>query len=101
MARFDVYSMPGRGRAGYLLDVQADLLQDLSTRVVVPLLPPDTAPKQARDLNPSFDINGQPHLMLTQFIAAVPKRELLKPRLSLRERSDEIARALDLLLIGF
>jgi len=101
MARFDVHPMPGRGRTGYLLDVQADLLEDLSTRVVVPLLPPDIAPKPARDLNPSFDIKGQPHLMLTQFIAAVPKRDLVKARLSLRDRSDDIARAIDLLLIGF
>ena len=101
MARYDVYPMPGKGQTGYLLDVQADLLQDLSTRVVVPLLPPDAAPKPARDLNPAFDINGQPHLMLTQFIAAVPAKDLRKPRLSLSARSDDIARALDLLLIGF
>lgn len=101
MARFDVYPMPGPDRAGYLLDVQANLLQDLATRVVVPLLPADIAPKPARDLNPAFDIDGQPHLLLTQFIAAVPKKELKKPRLSLSAKSDEIARALDLLLIGF
>ena len=57
-----------------MLDVQADLLQDLGTRVVMPLLPPDLAPKPARGLNPASDIGGQPYLMLTQFIAAMPAK---------------------------
>ena len=56
MGRFDVYAMRGQSEARYVLDVQADLLQDLTTRV---------APKQARGLNPAFEVNGQPHLMLT------------------------------------
>ena len=44
---------------------------------------------------------GGPHLMLTQFIAAVPAKELRKPLLSLDARSDDIMRALDMLLIKF
>ena len=42
MARFDVYRNPEG--SGYLLDVQADLLSDLNTRVVVPLIPAELAP---------------------------------------------------------
>lgn len=38
--------------------------------------------------------------MLTQFIAAVPVKDLQKPRLSLNAQSDDISRALDLLLIS-
>ena len=38
--------------------------------------------------------DGQPHLMLTQFIATVPAKELRKPVLSLDARSDDIMRAL-------
>lgn len=34
MARFDVYK--NAGGSGYLLDVQADLLNHLNTRIVVP-----------------------------------------------------------------
>jgi toxin CcdB len=37
MPRLDVHAMPAGRKAGYLLDVQADLLSGLSTRVVVPL----------------------------------------------------------------
>ena len=101
MGRYDVYPAPGQGGAGYVLDVQADLLQGLSTRVVVPLLPAEAAPRPARGLSPAFDIDGQPHLMLTQFIAAVPTKELRTAVLSLDTRSDDIMRALDMLLIGF
>lgn len=45
MARLDVYSLPGERRAGYIVDVQADLLSHLATRVVVPLLLEKEAPK--------------------------------------------------------
>lgn len=38
MPRHDVHPMPGRAE-GYILDVQADLLSHLGTRIVVPLLP--------------------------------------------------------------
>ena len=101
MGRFDVYPMPGRGGNGYVLDVQADLLQDLDTRAVVPLLPPQVAPKPAGGLNPTFEIDGRPHLMLTQFIAAVAAKELRRPVVSLDACSDDITRALDIFLTGF
>ncbi|WP_231098549.1 CcdB family protein [Gluconobacter oxydans] len=38
MARFDVYRLAGRGEARFVLDVQADILDELGTRIVVPLL---------------------------------------------------------------
>ncbi len=101
MARFDVYPSPAKGGVGYVLDVQADLLRDLDTRVVVPLLPPEQAPKPASGLNPAFEIDGQTHLMLTQFLAAIPARALKASVLSLEARHDDITRALDCLLVGF
>lgn len=39
--------------------------------------------------------------MLTQFIAAVPERELKRTITSLKKHSDDITRALDILLTGF
>ncbi len=101
MSRFDVYPTPGTGRTGYVLNVQTDFLEALGTRVVVPLRTAEQAPMPARGLNPIFDIDGRPHLMLTQFIAAVPARDLRRSVLSLATKRDEITRALDLLLAGF
>ncbi|MFC3127403.1 CcdB family protein [Pseudoroseomonas globiformis] len=100
MARLDFHPMPGGG-AGYVLDVQAELLDHLATRVVVPLLPAQSAPAPISELNPVFEIGGERHVMLTQALAAIPLRELKRPAGSLAERHDAVTRALDTLLIGF
>lgn len=63
MARFDVYANPGG--TGYVLDVQADVLHELNTRIVVPLLPSAQAPLPAKRLNPVFAIGDEPHTMVT------------------------------------
>ncbi len=54
MARLDVYPVPGKSRGRYVVDVRANLLSHLATRIVMPLLPEDVAPKPIRDLNPVF-----------------------------------------------
>lgn len=101
MARRDVHPMPGKGE-GYVVDVQAALLADLSTRTVVPLLPEARAPKPIGELNPVFDVDGRRHVLVTQAIATVPGRELKRAVASLAEhRARGITRALDMLLVGF
>jgi toxin CcdB len=99
MAKFDVYPIPGA--SGYLLDCQADLLSQLNTRLVVPLLPLDQAPTSATRLNPCFDINGEAFAMVTQFAAAVPVAELQAPIASLADHDYAISNALDMLITGY
>ncbi|MBN8462834.1 MAG: CcdB family protein [Dechloromonas sp.] len=99
MARFSIYRNPGSD--GYLLDVQANILDHLNTRVVVPLLPLSVAPKPAKALNPVFTVAGEPMVMVTQFMAAVPTSLLKLPESSLEFSRSEITAALDLLLQGF
>src|SRR6266702_3425261 len=100
MARFDLYQQP-TAKAGYLVDVQSDVLSDLQTRAVLPLFPRENwQPVMAR-LNPIFDIDGEPHVLVTQSIATVPRRELGRKMGSLAQYHDEITIALDLLLTGF
>lgn len=101
MARFDVYRLAGRDEARFVLDVRADLLNELGTRIVVPLLLQKVAPKPAKRLNPLFMVNDQPFVMMTQFMAAVPERDLKKIVTSLSVYQDEITQALVLLLTGF
>lgn len=100
MARFDVYTRPN-GAAGYVLDVQADVLSGLNTRIVVPLLRVADAPTPAKRLNPIFDIGTEPHVMVTQFMAAIPRALLRNPVTTLDDRDTEIMAALDLALGGF
>ena len=99
MARFNVYVNPHS--SGYLLDVQADVHSHFNTRMVVPLLPIDHAPKPANILNPLFSIVGEQHVMMTQFMAAVPVKVLQSAAFSVSDRHNEIVAALDLLLHGF
>jgi toxin CcdB len=100
MARFAVYARPG-GAAGYVLDVQADVLSGLNTRIVVPLLRVADAPIPAKRLNPVFEIGTEPHVMVTQFMAAIPRTLLRNPVTTLDDRNSEIMAALDMVLVGF
>jgi toxin CcdB len=101
MGRLDVYPMPGREGSGYVVDVQATILNDLESRVVIPLIPLAGLRTPIKDLNPVFEIAGEPHVMLTQAVGIVPARHLKTPRLSLDAHHDAITRALDILLIGY
>jgi toxin CcdB len=98
MRRHQVYRMAG-GR-GLVLDLQSDLLEPLSTRVVAPLLPRAEAPKPARGLNPVFLIGEEEYVLVTQFLSAVLLAELGPPIGSLDAHHDEILRARDLLFDG-
>jgi toxin CcdB len=99
MARYNVY--PNPDGEGFLLDVQAEIHSLLNTRIVVPLLPLRVAPTPARTLNPLFELNGEAHSMVTQYMAAVPV-SMLKGRIaSVEDRCAEIVAAIDLLMQGF
>lgn len=93
MARFDVYMAPDE--SGYLLNVQADLLSALNTRIVVPLHPLDQAPSPAERLNPEFEILGVSCSMVTPFMAAIPRSELRIRVASLDSKSSLILSALN------
>lgn len=99
MAKFDIHEY--RSGDGYLLDVQADLLDHLNTRVVVPLLPKTHAPQPAARLNPVFEVGGVPYVMATQFLAAVPKSELGTKVANIEPSFTEITTALDMVFQGF
>jgi toxin CcdB len=99
MARYQVFRI--RGGDGFLLDVQNDLLEDLNIRAMVPLILPEAAPKPARRLNPEFEVEGRRHLMVTQYIAAVPTSELGALVATLRVHDTTITEALDMLFKGF
>jgi len=99
MSRFDVYKNPEGD--GYLLDVQADLLNDLNTRMVVPLLPLLVAPKPAQHLNPRFEIQKESVVMATQFMAAVPSYILRNPITNIESNRNSITAAIDFLMQGY
>lgn len=99
MAQYDVFRNPEG--FGYLLDVQSDLLDGLTTRLVVPLMPQTQAPKPAARLNPIMTIAKEPHIMVTQFMAAVPAKLLSEPVTTVARLRDDITAAIDMLTHGF
>lgn len=104
MAQFDVFENPHEETnqaVPYLLDVQADLLDTLSTRVVVPLVAASTVGKTIRHLNPAFVIKGTAVFMSTAELAGIPVQSMGKKVSSLKDQRHEIIAALDFLFTGF
>ena len=99
MARFDIYANPEGN--GFLLDVQADLMSHLNSRLVIPLVRSGIAPTPIKVLNPIFQIEDATYLMLTQQMAAVSVQMLKGPVLNVNNRRDEVVAAIDLSLQGF
>ena len=86
---------------GYVLEVQADLLVDLPTTVVVPLARAESDLKPMQRLNPVFSIEGEPHIMLTQAIASMLRKDLGHAVGTLDDHySFIVTNALDMVLSG-
>ncbi len=99
MAKFDVYR--DKTSENLLLDCQADLLDHLRSRLMVPLLPEAQAPVPAARLNPTFTIGNARFVMMTEWASAVQLRQLDEPVDSLLDEQDAIGNALDMLIVGF
>jgi toxin CcdB len=101
MAQFDLFRHPSDKRYPFLLDLQADLLRDLATRVVAPLTPVRRLRgKPIGRLNPVVEIEGTEYAVLFQDVAALPVNALGATAGNLRARRDELISALDLLFTG-
>lgn len=104
MPQFAVYknrNSATRGRFPLLLDVQSDLLEPLSTRIVVPLSPVATARHMVmKQLTPILKIDNKQYVMLTPQLAGVSTRELGQPVGTATTERATIIGALDLLITG-
>lgn len=103
MKQFDVFRNPNPGSARtvpFLLLIQSELLDEFPTRIVAPLVKPSALSVPATRLNPTFKVDGEPVLMLTQQLGAVAKRSLKHKVASLDRHRTEIIAAIDFLLGG-
>jgi toxin CcdB len=104
VAQFTAYrnlDPASRARVPFLLDVQAELLADLATRVVVPLYSAASLKgKLLKTLTPEFRVGGRSCVMATPELAGVPRKVLGAPVADLSAKRTEIIAALDLLLTG-
>jgi len=103
MAQFDVYLNPNTETSSnipYLLDVQADLLDVLATRIVIPLHTTASMPKPARHLNPILKINGEKFVLSTAELAGIHAAMLGEPIDNLNAYREDIITALDFVFTG-
>lgn len=104
MAQFDVHANEDpatRARMPYLVDVQADLLGDLASRVVVPLVrAEDAVLRPLARLTPVFELEGRKFVFVTPELAGVSRLALGRKVTSLASHRHEIVSAFDMLISG-
>ncbi|MBS0341110.1 MAG: CcdB family protein [Proteobacteria bacterium] len=104
MAQFDVYANPNpatRATVPFVVDVQAGLIDQLPTRLVMPLS--RVGASQSRlplNLCPSVEVNGEALRLMPHLAAAIDKRLLRLPVLSIAYRANEVGAALDAAVCG-
>jgi len=101
MPQFDVFENKRGNAYPLLVDVQADVLASLATRVVVPLMTSKRyGSKLITRLNPIAVIEGVEYVMVFQELAAIPAASLTEPIASLAHRRAELIAAVDLIFTG-
>lgn len=100
MARFDVYQLTEHNQL--VIDVQADILSDLRTRVVIPLSPKEAAQRELMPrLRPIVRLAECEYSVNTMEIASIPCELLGNHVGNLEEYRQSIIDAIDFLFQGF
>jgi toxin CcdB len=104
MAQFSVYRNKDKGTQAHtplVLDVQSDLIVDLTTRVVIPLRLATALNGQIMQiLTPKCEIENNVYVIITPQLAGISIKQLGEKVADLSQQRDDIIAALDLLLTG-
>ncbi len=101
MAQFDLYRNPRGGAYPLVLDLQADVVGRLATRIVAPLMTLKRyGAKPITRLNPMVSIDETEYVIVFQELAAVPASALGELVTSLASRRTDLIAAIDLLFTG-
>lgn len=104
MAQFVVHrnkNTSSKSAVPYLLDIQSELIDELDTRVVIPLYPATAMKgKPIGTLTPVFQIAGKPYVMMTPQLAGISRKQLGAEVADLTHARHKIIAALDLLISG-
>ncbi len=103
--QFDVYVNPSKiskDAYPFLVDIQSKLIEELSTRIVIPLGKLDNFSNLALPhLTPTVEYKGEKFLLLTPQISSVPNKVLKNPVGSLTHMRSLIIASLDFAVSGF
>ena len=104
MPQFDVYKNPSkktREAYPYLVDVQNPVIDQLATRLVVPLTNANAKHNMLmRKLTPEIDFNGNTFLFMTQQLTSVPEGVLNNPVGTLEGSRTLLIGAIDFAITG-
>lgn len=104
MAQFDIYTNPlaaSRDRVPYVVDVQSSFIDQLPSRLVMPLSRLDPGlTRPPANLCPIIDVDGETLVLMPHLAAPVAKHQLRRPVGSLANRAHEISAALDAVISG-
>ena len=100
--QFTIYRNKRNARVyPYLLNVQSDIIGELHTRMVIPLVPlADFTGRPAQRLNPVITVEGGKYLVLTHEMAAVRLAQLGEEVTEVQESRQLVKDAIDFLLDG-
>ena len=105
MSQFMVYrnkSTRTKSIFPFLVDVQSDLLEQLQTRVVVPLTKaPALLKKPISHLTPTLKFEGETFVLMVPQLVGMPRAELGTTAGALANERHVILAAIDFLLTGF
>ena len=104
MAQFDYYANTDKvtnKTYPYIVDVQDALLNELNSRVVIPLTPlSNLETSYPKNLCPKITIEGKEYSLLTHQMSSISRRALSNYEGSLTHNRTEIISAIDFLITG-
>jgi toxin CcdB len=105
MGQFTVYRNKNpRSKSAFplLVDVQSDILEDLHTRVVIPLTKAAALTKRPLEhLTPVLPFDGEDYVLMTPQLAGLARADLGIAIGSLGNERQAIIAAMDFLMTGF
>ena len=92
------YKWKNKRTNSFLLDIQNDILKNVSSRVVIPLV---ISKEAINFLNPQFIINEIDVILSTAELASISTEKFGNKVCSLKDKREEIIGAVDFLVTGF
>ena len=101
MSQFDVFRSARSAAYPLILDVQADVHESLTSRIVVPLVTrARAAARPLTRITPIVTVRGEAYVLMFPLLASVPKASLGEFVDSLAAQRATLIAALDLLITG-
>jgi len=104
MAQYHIYenlNSSSKSVYPYLVDVQATILNDLETRIVIPLAIKDKFGNGiVKNLNPIIKIHKKDYVLITQQMAGISNKQIGSSICDCLSSRQEILSAIDFLITG-